>query len=606
MRANGNLPAGGGFDGAIHSKSLVTIRRKVNFLIPAKRRRCLEVANDTRLKSVSWLKHAIALSVGPLCATLTFAQTLNPWYLHEMPSVERVMKDTQAADPVETAARQMGAFLQLKKIIEDAAGPRFFSRTNGLTPDELRIRQDYYTAYYQISQSRPEYKALSAMRGYDISPQFRDELFHRYFSAAFLAEYQNANGAANARTQARLAADRAAAQASLAASGGVNPPRYAPPQPAAAHPTPKIATFVRADAEKWIREGTAARDKKDYATAAADFQRAIAADPRVVESYVNLGLVYYDQGQYEKAKEELQTYLTLDTPDPKPDAPAAYILLGGSDEKLKKWPEAADAFRNAIRLNPEPGLMYKARGELGKMLYIAQDYPAAIVELKAALSFKPDDPDAKEILHQAEEAEAKSKVAASPNSKTTAAPVGPGRREYQAGNAALDQKDYRSAIANYQRAIALDPKFANAYLGLGIAFYDIDQFNNAGQALQHAVGLKPDDPDTRYWLGRTAYSLKEYEQAAANLREAVRLNPADAGSWSYLGLTYYFTFQFPQAEQAIQQELRLQPNEPSLYLLGLVYVQVGKKAEALDVYKRLLTADKDDAQKLSEAISKLK
>jgi tetratricopeptide (TPR) repeat protein len=124
--------------------------------------------------------------------------------------------------------------------------------------------------------------------------------------------------------------------------------------------------------------------------------------------------------------------------------------------------------------------------------------------------------------------------------------------------------------------------------------------------LQHAVGLKPDDPDTRYWLGRTAYSLKEYEQAAANLREAVRLNPADAGSWSYLGLTYYFTFQFPQAEQAIQQELRLQPNEPSLYLLGLVYVQVGKKAEALDVYKRLLTADKDDAQKLSEAISKLK
>jgi tetratricopeptide (TPR) repeat protein len=582
--------------------------RKVNFSIPAKRRRCLEVANDARQKSLSWLKHSIALSVGALCATLTFAQTLNPWYLHEMPSVERVMKDTQAGDPVETAARHMGAFLQLKKIIEDAAGPRFFSRTNGLTPDELRIRQDYYTAYYQISQSRPEYKALSAMRGYDISPQFRDELFHRYFSAAFLAEYQNANAAANARTQARLAADRAAAQASLAASGGVNPPRYAPPQASAAQPAAKISTFDRVAAEKWIREGTAAREKKDYSTAAADFQRAIAADPRVAESYVNLGLVYYELEQYEKAKEEFETYITLDTPDPKPDEPAAYILLGGSDEKLKKWAEAADAFRNAIRLNPEPGLLYKARGELGKMLYIAQDYPAAITELKAALGFKPDDPDAKEILHQAEEAEAKSKAGAgaTTNSKTTAAPVGPGRREYQAGNAALDQKDYRSAIANYQRAVALDPKFANAYLGLGIAFYDIDQFNNAGQALQHAVSLKPDDPDTRYWLGRTDYSLKEYEQAAANLREAVRLNPADAGSWSYLGLTYYFTFQFPQAEQAIQQELRLEPNEPSLYLLGLVYVQVGKKAEALDVYKRLLTADKDDAQKLSEAISKLK
>ncbi len=566
------------------------------------------MAKSTRLKSAIWLKHVIAFSAGALCATLTFAQTLNPWYMHEMPSVERVMKDTQAGDPVETAARQMGAFLQLKKIIEDAAGPRFFSRTNGLTPDELRIRQGYYTAYYQISQSKPEYKTLSAMRGYDISPQFRDELFHRYFSAAFLAEYQNANEAANARTQARLAADRAAAQASIAASGGVNPPRYAPPQPPAAQPTEKIASFVRADAEKWIRDGTAARDKKDYSTAVADFQQAIKADPRVVEGYLGLGLAYYDQEQYEKAKDAFETYVTLDIPDPKPDEPAAYILMGASYEKLKRWDEAADAFREAIRQNPEPGLMFKAHAELGKMLYILLQFPQATAELKEAIRLQPEDAETKGFLRLVAEAEAKSNAGAgaNSNSKSAAAPALPGRREYQAGNAALDRKDYRSAIANYQRAVALDPKFANAYLGLGTAFYNIDQFQNALQALERAVGLKADDADTRYWLGRTYYSLKEYEKAVPHFKEAVRLNPDDSGSWSYLGLAYYSTFQFAQAEQAIQQEMRLKPSEPSLYLLGLVYVQMGKKAEALEVYKRLATADKDDAKQLSEAISKLK
>jgi hypothetical protein len=71
-----------------------------------------------------------------------------------MPSVERVLSDQQTADAAETTARQMGALLQLKKMIEDAAGPRFFDRRVGLTPDETRICQDYYTAYYRISQSK--------------------------------------------------------------------------------------------------------------------------------------------------------------------------------------------------------------------------------------------------------------------------------------------------------------------------------------------------------------------------------------------------------------------------------------------------------------------
>jgi hypothetical protein len=143
------------------------------------------------------------------------AQALNPPYLREMPSVERALSDQQTADPAETAARQMGALLQLKKMIEDAAGPRFFDRRVGLTPDETRVRQDYYTAYYRISQSKEEYKKFTAMRGYDIDPRFRDELFKRYFSPAFRAQTENANAAANGRTQARLQADKQAAEAMM-------------------------------------------------------------------------------------------------------------------------------------------------------------------------------------------------------------------------------------------------------------------------------------------------------------------------------------------------------------------------------------------------------
>ena len=150
-------------------------------------------------------------------------QALNPPYLREMPSVERVLSDQQTADAAETAARQMGALLQLKKMIEDAAGPRFFDRRVGLTPDETRIRQDYYTAYYRISQSKEEYKNFTAMRGLDIDPRFRDELFKRYFSPAFRAQTENANAAADARTRARLQADKQAAEAMMKAPSSPTP-----------------------------------------------------------------------------------------------------------------------------------------------------------------------------------------------------------------------------------------------------------------------------------------------------------------------------------------------------------------------------------------------
>src|ERR1700676_1713795 len=151
------------------------------------------------------------------------AQALNPPYLREMPPVERVMSDQQTPDTAETAARQMGALLQLKKVIEDAAGPRFFDRRVGLTPDETRIRQDYYTAYYRISQSKEEYKKFPAMRGYDIDPRFRDELFRKYFSPAFRAQAENANAAADARTRARPPAAKQAAEAMMKGPNGPPP-----------------------------------------------------------------------------------------------------------------------------------------------------------------------------------------------------------------------------------------------------------------------------------------------------------------------------------------------------------------------------------------------
>jgi len=135
-----------------------------------------------------------------LFLTRLFAQASAPAYLAEMPSVERVIETMRTSDPDESAARQMAAFTHLKNMIEKLAGPRF--PKNQLTPEENKLRQAYYTAYWQIAKSKPQYGSINAMRGLDINIKFRDEVIQTCFPPSFAAEYSKLTGQAIAQNKA--------------------------------------------------------------------------------------------------------------------------------------------------------------------------------------------------------------------------------------------------------------------------------------------------------------------------------------------------------------------------------------------------------------------
>lgn len=143
---------------------------------------------------------AFTLLAAILFLSKLFAQGNAPAYLAEMPSVDKVMQAMRTSDPDETAARQMAAFTHLKNMIEKLAGPRF--PKNQLTPDENKLRQAYYTAYWNIAKSKPQYGSFTAMRGLDIDVKFRDELIQKCFPPSFAAEYSKLTGQAVAQNQA--------------------------------------------------------------------------------------------------------------------------------------------------------------------------------------------------------------------------------------------------------------------------------------------------------------------------------------------------------------------------------------------------------------------
>jgi hypothetical protein len=60
--------------------------------------------------------YAIVIAAALPAPHAVVAQSLNPPYLSQMPSVARVKADIKGSDPIDTSARQMGAFWQRHQL----------------------------------------------------------------------------------------------------------------------------------------------------------------------------------------------------------------------------------------------------------------------------------------------------------------------------------------------------------------------------------------------------------------------------------------------------------------------------------------------------------
>lgn len=137
------------------------------------------------------------LIIALLDTSITHSQAPNPMYLREMPTEERILREVKGSDPIDTAARQFGAFEQLSSIIRDLALAEH-RNDRQWTPDEQRLFALYQNASARawqpvqkaLAQDRPRMFKLS---GYATNPDFTAELLNQFFSPQFRALYAKAN-----------------------------------------------------------------------------------------------------------------------------------------------------------------------------------------------------------------------------------------------------------------------------------------------------------------------------------------------------------------------------------------------------------------------------
>ena len=142
---------------------------------------------------------------------------------------------------------------------------------------------------------------------------------------------------------------------------------------------------------------------------------------------------------------------------------------------------------------------------------------------------------------------------------------------------------FRNARDNAERAIALDPMLASAYLALARTqiFHDWD-WEAADTSLNKAAALEPGSVEifrirsyrTRV-LGNLDLAIKLYEQAVA-------LDPLRTNSYSGLAYLLYVGGRYDEARLALQKALDLNPEAPLVHLtLNRILIAERKPQQAL-------------------------
>ena len=95
------------------------------------------------------------------------------------------------------------------------------------------------------------------------------------------------------------------------------------------------------------------------------------------------------------------------------------------------------------------------------------------------------------------------------------------------GGACLDKGKHDEAIADYNKAIALDPNFVLAYFNRGVVYGRKGAFDRAIADYTKAIALDPNFADAYTNRGVVYYEKGNKEQTIADFRKALEIDPSD-------------------------------------------------------------------------------
>ena len=110
---------------------------------------------------------------------------------------------------------------------------------------------------------------------------------------------------------------------------------------------------------------------------------------------------------------------------------------------------------------------------------------------------------------------------------------------YLLGNECIvSYKDTRAALANFDKALDLDPNYLDAWIRKGVTLYDTKDYYQADVCFNKAINLSPISFKALYNRGKNRIAMNEAELAITDLSRASELKTDHAACHEYLSQAY--------------------------------------------------------------------
>lgn len=221
----------------------------------------------------------------------------------------------------------------------------------------------------------------------------------------------------------------------------------------------------RAKAVQFFRDGLSFLSKDDCERALPYFEKAVESDGNYAEAWAQAGFCREKLGRHSEAIEASKKAVNL-----RPSA-ESYFNIGLANYYLKQYREAAENYRQSIRMDP-----YNAADAYYALGLVYRDWGRADDEIQAykqAIRLRSDYASAYERL----------------------------------GARYLRSRKYLEAIETFKQLSALKPGDANAPNSMGEAYLELNRFPEALEAFRQAIRLKPDFGRAYYNLGKSYLAM---------------------------------------------------------------------------------------------------
>ena len=91
--------------------------------------------------------------------------------------------------------------------------------------------------------------------------------------------------------------------------------------------------------------------------------------------------------------------------------------------------------------------------------------------------------------------------------------------------------DFKGAIADYTKAIEINPNYGRAYNNRGNSKHNLKDYQGAIADYTKAIKIDPNDADYYYNRGNSKEELGDLKGACTDWRKAAELGDTDAAKW---------------------------------------------------------------------------